>query len=186
MSDCTDFKFNTQGKLLSTWSANFAVGCILTFCQFTKDSKKLTSDGENVVMALSGHAGATYTFKFNLKGKTASYIKLVAAPANPDAKHSISSAGAFSDHPGMSEKFVLGDWGKKRPGNQAYDQYNPDFDLQQYEMFPDERYPTDHTWEWVAPSNDDYVLIITSNCDVPMMDDVQSNIGKMRSVLPLP
>ena len=48
-----------------------------------------------------------------------------------------------------------------------YVEVNPDYDMKKYELFPNEKYPTTHQWEWVAPSNGQYVVTITSNCDVP-------------------
>jgi hypothetical protein len=92
----------------------------------------------------------------------------------------------------MEREIKLGDWDVTQPGHHSYEEYNPDYDVREYKnpglghwqcvgscrVSPDgmsEQFSAAGHWKWTAPADGDYFVTITSNCDVAVLDDVESN-----------
>lgn len=176
---------NFNVALEETWTAQIDVACGLAYCTFHRhlgsdERQLLTGDGENYVMPLEGFVGATYNFSFALdeNAASASYIKIVISPVASqtlDTANAQGGAAAFDGNPDMSHEFIIGNWGSTPEGDQTYPQLNSDFYLKKYRFFPGEDNPTRAHWAWVAPADGDYYVTITSNCDVPLIDDAMTD-----------
>ena len=162
-----------KGVYLENWSIDVATHCDLVYCTFTDGNERLlTSDGERIVMAISGRALATYTFNFELQGDTpASYVKLAASPRTAQG-----GGNAFAGNPDMMREIRLGTWIETIPSHHPFVEYNPEYDIKEYHTFPGEEDATTGHWKWVCPADGDYFITITSNCDEAIMDDVEANL----------
>eukprot|EP01043_Picozoa_sp_COSAG02_P022655 COSAG02_NODE_1184_length_14008_cov_44.301963_6_plen_711_part_00 len=155
----------------------------------TTDNTELTTDGDHLVMSVQGIEGVTYTFNLDLldPGRTGVYVKLTVHPEKAQG-----GAQAFSGNPDMEREIKLGDWVITEPDHHSYEDLNPDYDVREYKnpglghwlcvgscrLSPDgrsEQFPTAGHWKWTAPASGDYYVTISSNCDVPVLDDVESN-----------
>lgn len=155
----------------------------------TTDSTELTTDGDHLLMSVQGIEGVTYTFNLDLLDptRTGIYVKLTVHPEKAQG-----GAQAFSGNPDMEREMKLGDWDITEPDHHSYEDLNPDYDVREYKnpglghwlcvgscrLSPDGRsqqFPTAGHWKWTAPASGDYYVTISSNCDVPVLDDVESN-----------
>lgn len=162
LADKVHYTFDSLGITPGTWTTDIRVSCQLAYCAFHRDNQpqQLTSDGQHIYVPLRGYVGATYTFAFELPAteNTAVYVKLVVYP-----KNSTAGAAAFDQHPEMSHTVKLGTWsGSAGPGHHDYASLNSDYDLGAYQDFPGEVYNRTGHFEWVAPTDDDYFVQITS------------------------
>jgi hypothetical protein len=159
---------------LESWSMDVETHCDLAYCAFTKDGTQLTSDGEHIVMAVSGIAGVTYTFNLALGGAdaSASYIKIAASPRSAQG-----GGDAFDGNPNMQREISIGTWEPTAESHHTYHEFNPDYDIKDYINYPGRESAQTGHWKWVCPTAGEYFIIITSNCDVPVMDDVEDHIN---------
>jgi hypothetical protein len=124
-------------------------------------------------MAISGVPGATYTFNFALQGDVAaSYIKVAASPRSAQG-----GGNTYAGNPDMMREVKLGSFDPTLPSHHTFHETTPDYDLKEYETFPGADYAATGHWRWVCPAAGEYFITLTSNCDVPVMDDVESHLG---------
>jgi hypothetical protein len=153
------------------WGVDIGLHCDLTYCSFTKDQKRM-GDGERFVMALTGVAGATYDFGLALAADSApAYFKLTVVPADTEG-----GDRTFDGDEHMQKEIVLGGWPAAVADHHTYAEANKDLDLKEYRNFHTE-FPREDSFAWVAPSDGDYFVVVTANCDVPLLDDVEANFG---------
>ena len=156
---------------------------------------QMTSDGERVVMTVLGHIGATYTFNLDLLDPSHDgvYVKLTVHPDKAQG-----GAEAFSGDADMEREIKLGDWDRTQPGDHNYEESYPDYDIREYRnpsfgdwqcvgscgVSPDgmsDQYARAGHWKWTAPADGRFFVTITSNCDVPVLDDIEANIDMQAS-----
>ncbi len=167
-----------HGVYLESWSMSVDTHCDLAYCSFTKDAgtsspRELTSDGERFLIAITGIPGATYTFNLALRGAdaSASYVKIAATPRSAQG-----GADAFAGNSNMMREISLGSWEPTGESHHNYHEYNPDYDMKDYHNYPGRESATTGHWKWVCPTAGEYFIVITSNCDVPVLDDVEANV----------
>ncbi len=167
-----------HGVYLDSWSMSVDSHCDLVYCSFTKDAgtvseRPLTSDGERFVMAITGIPGATYTFNLALRGvdASASYVKIAATPRSAQG-----GADTFVGNSNMMREISLGSWEATGESHRNYHEFNPDYDMKDYHNYPGRESAATGHWKWVCPAAGEYFIVVTSNCDVPVLDDVEANL----------
>ena len=167
-----------HGVYLRSWSMSIATHCDLVYCTFTKDAgtlseRQLTSDGERFLIPIAGISGATYTFSLALRGvdTSASYVKITATPRSAQG-----GADAFEGNSNMMREISLGSWEATGESHHNYHEFNPDYDMKDYHNYPGRESAATGHWKWVCPAAGEYFIVVTSNCDVPVLDDVEANL----------
>lgn len=65
----------------------------------------------------------------------------------------------------MQKQIELGAWGDKAdPTDRTYEEWNPAYDMREFETFPGAVGSPTSFFEWVAPADGDYYVTIASNC----------------------
>ena len=117
--------------------------------------------------------GNTYNFSLTLApDSAATYVKMTMVPANSEG-----GMAAFEGNPDMQKIIELGDWGETADGDQTFDEYRPSYDMKEFKSFPGVLGPTTNYFPWVAPTTGRYFMVILTNCDEPVLDDVQANMN---------
>ena len=84
--------------------------------------------------------------------------------------------GLIVGGPAMSHAFKLGSWAAKAEGDASYEETNPNYDMETFEHFPGLQAPSSDSWQWEVPRKGTYYAVAYTNCDVPILDDVNSNL----------
>lgn len=167
-----------QGVYLDRWPMTVDTHCDLIYCTFVKDAgtpsaRELTADGERFVMSITGVPGATYTFNLALRGAepAASYVKIAATPRGAQG-----GADAFAGNSNMMREISLGSWQATEESHHNYHEFNSEYDMKDYHNYPGRESAATGHWKWVCPAAGEYFIVVTSNCDVPVLDDVEANV----------
>ena len=173
------------------WTATFGVDCQYTYCRLSKindgRSADLITDGTGFWMYMDAVQASTYEFTLSLAdGSAATYVRMTMVPENFDLECMSTRRATWRPCPSdMEGMVVLGSWGETADGDETFEEYRPSYDMKEFRSFPGVLGPSTDTFSWVAPTSGLYYMVVTTNCDEPVLDDVEANMN-LQTAQPIP